>query len=142
MTKDILIFGSIRHINFHYIQDNKNMVLGVREELARRLYPGSSFDVIPYEDENLAYIIIFYNEMEEGTRNSIDSDMAFLLTGDDKDYVSLPFPFLSREEYKTFTADEFGDIWEKNSVEMGGDPFILEEIRYTANGMYVKVKFV
>ena len=35
MTKDILIFGSIRHINFHYIQDNKNMVLGVREELAR-----------------------------------------------------------------------------------------------------------
>ena len=42
---------------------------------------------------------------------------------------------------KKFTTDYFGKMWRKNSDAMGGDPFVLKNIWYSANGMYVLVKF-
>ena len=142
MTKDILIFGSIRHISITNKQENKDMVLTVRKELANKTYVPNSFDVIPYEEDCSAWIIILYDNMVECRKDAIDNTMGYLLTGEGY-MIDLPFPIIPELKFRRiFTASYFGKMWEKNSVEMGGDPFILEEIRYTANGMYVKVKFV
>ena len=42
---------------------------------------------------------------------------------------------------KDIDIDYFEKMWRKNSDAGGGDPFILKNIFYTANGIYVIVKF-
>ena len=71
----------------------------------------------------------------------VDIVQAYIITGDNGE-DNLPYPFVGVLNYKKLLAiDYFEKMWRKNSDAMGGDPFVLKDIWYTANGMYVLVKF-
>ena len=65
------------------------------------------------------------------TANIID----MVVTGEESPYKKM----ISKT--KDIDIDYFEKMWRKNSDAMGGDPFVLKDIWYTANGMYVLVKF-
>ena len=91
-------------------------------------------------------MLVFLMDGEWENKNTnpdyVSNVQAYIITGDNGN-DNLPYSFVGDlDRYKKLlTFDYFEKMWRKNSDEMGGDPFILKNIFYTANGIYVFVKF-
>jgi len=82
-------------------------------------------------------------ENENTNSDYVSNIQACIITGDNGKDGRLPYSFVGDIDCykKLLTIDYFEKMWRKISDEMGGDSFILKSIFYTANGIYVFVKF-
>ena len=144
MTKEILISGDLRQICFDTPSRNLNMVEVLNEVLRMNVYPTLYFDVIPFrEDDDLSALLAFYMEKSPMYFDNrfIWSNLADIITGESKN-IELPSPFIKNTPNdRLLEIGFFGRMWSKNSDALGGDHFSLSNIKYTANGMYLLVRF-
>ena len=127
------------------IEGNGDIAKCLNDEYENRTNIKVRFDVLT--TGNLGEVLlIFLMDGEWNNKNFsqkyVSSVQAYIITGDDGE-DSLPYPFVEEiNRYKKLlTLDYFEKMWRKNSDAMGGDPFALKDIWYTANGIYVLVKF-
>ena len=145
MTRDILLFGGICAISVDMIDGNGDVVRGLNEAYADATNINVRFDALPTKEPGEVLLVFL---MDGDRRNDnrdqkyVSSIQAYLITGDDGEN-NLPYSFVGDlDRYKKLlTVDYFEKMWRKNSDAGGGDPFILKNIFYTANGIYVIVKF-
>lgn len=144
MTRDILIYGSICPISLDMVDANAEIVKGIDEDYAKRTNLNVRIDVLPGNEKGSAQFVFLFdgdNKHENINPNYVSDIQAYIITGDHGE-EELPYPFIGDMKYKKkYTTDYFGKMWRKNSDAMGGDPFVLKNIWYSANGMYVLVKF-
>lgn len=144
MTRDILIYGGLCAISLDLTDGNGDIVRGLDVDYENSTNINVRFDALT--TGNLGEVLlIFLMDGEWNNKNInqnyVDSVQAYIITGDNGD-DNLPYPFVGDMNYKKLLAiDYFEKMWRKNSDAMGGDPFVLKDIWYTANGMYVLVKF-
>lgn len=148
MTRDILLFGAIRPISLDAINGNGDMVKTLNEKYADRTNIRIKFDVLPTDELGSVLLVFLYGEDWENDnvkQGYVSSLQAYAITGDynDNDDNPLPYPFVGDLKLykKLLTTSFFGNMWKKNSDALGGDSFVMEDIWYTINGMYVMVKF-
>ena len=76
--------------------------------------------------------------------NYICSNLAEIVLGELKsdEVRAIPYPL---SEYRTnsrlIDINYFEKMWNKNSMALGGDPFMLVNEEFTTHGMYLQVKF-
>ncbi len=145
MTRDILLFGDLRPIS-DAINGNGDMVKTLNEKYARRTSIKIKFDVLPTDELGKVLLVFLYGEDWENDNvkpGYVSSLQAYSITGDNDYDNPLPYPFVGdlKQYKKLLTKSFFGNMWKKNSDALGGDSFIMEDIWYTTNGMYVVVKF-
>ena len=145
MTRDILLFGGLCAISLDMIEGNGDIAKSLNDEYENRTNIKGRFDVLT--TANLGEVLlIFLMDGEWNNKNFnqkyVSSVQAFIITGDDGEN-NAPYPFVGdvNRYKKLLTVDYFEKMWRKNSDEIGGDPFVLKDIWYTANGIYVLVKF-
>ena len=145
MTRDILIYGGLCAISLDMIEGNGDIAKSLNDEYENRTNIKVRFDVLT--TANLGEVLlIFLMDGEWNNKNFnqkyVSSVQAFIITGDDGEN-NVPYPFVGdvNRYKKLLTVDYFEKMWRKNSDEIGGDPFVLKDIWYTANGIYVLVKF-
>ena len=145
MTRDILLFGGLCAISLDMIEGNGDIAKSLNDEYENRTNIKVRFDVLT--TANLGEVLlIFLMDGEWNNKNFnqkyVSSVQAFIITGDDGEN-NVPYPFVGdvNRYKKLLTVDYFEKMWRKNSDEIGGDPFVLKDIWYTANGIYVLVKF-
>ena len=147
MTRDILLYGGLCPINFDAINGNGDMVKTLNEKYANKTNIIVRFDVLPTDELGAVLLVFLYGEKWENDnvkQGYVSSLQAYTITGDyNDDDVPLPYPFVGdlKQYKKLLTTSFFGNMWQKNSVALGGDSFVMEDIWYTTNGMYVMVKF-
>jgi len=144
MTRDILLFGGICAICVDTIDGNGDVVRGLDEEYVNATNVNVRFDALPTKESGVVlFVFLMDGDWKNDNRNQkyISSMQAYLITGDNGG--NLPYPFVGDLDHykKLLTVDYFEKMWKKNSDAGGGDSFSLEDIWYTANGMYVLVKF-
>ena len=147
MTRDILLYGGLCPINFDAINGNGDMVKTLNEKYASKTNIIVRFDVLPTDELGAVLLVFLYGEKWENDnvkQGYVSSLQAYTITGDyNDDDVPLHYPFVGdlKQYRKLLTTSYFGNMWKKNSVALGGDSFVMEDIWYTTNGMYVMVKF-
>ena len=144
MTRDILIYGGLCAICLDLTDGNGDIVRGLDVDYENSTNINVRFDALT--TGNLGEVLlIFLMDGEWNNKNInqdyVDSVQAYIITGDDGEN-KLPYPLVGDLKYKKlFAIDYFEKMWRKNSDAAGGDPFFLKDIWYTANGIYVLVKF-
>ena len=145
MTRDILIYGGLCAISLDMIDGNGDIARGLDKDYEDSTNINVRFDALTTA-KNGEVLLIFLMDGEWNNKNFsqkyVSSVQAYIITGDDGEN-SLPYPFVGEiNRYKKLlTLDYFEKMWRKNSDEIGGDSFVLKDIWYTANGIYVLVKF-
>ena len=132
-------------VSLDMLDGNGDVVRGLDHAYSDETNIKVHFDAVPTKGIG-EVMLVFLMDGEWGNKNTnpnyVSSVQAYIITGDNgKD--SLPYPFVgSLDKYqKLLSVDYFEKMWRKNSDAMGGDPFVLKDIWYTANGMYVLIKF-
>ena len=144
MTRDILIYGGLCAISLDMIEGNGDIAKGLNDEYENRTNIKVRFDALT--TGNLGEVLLVFLmggdwNNKNINQNYVDIGQAYIITGDNGE-DNLPYPFVGDLNYKKLLAiDYFEKMWRKNSDAMGGDPFVLKDLWYTANGMYVLVKF-
>ena len=146
MTRDILLYGGLCPINFDAINGNGDMVKTLNEKYASKTNIIVRFDVLPTDELGAVLLVFLYGEDWENDNvkpGYVSSLQAYSITGDNDYDTLLPYPFVGDLKLykKLLTTSFFGNMWKKNSDALGGDSFVMEDIWYTTNGMYVMVKF-
>ena len=146
MTRDILLYGGLCPINFDAINGNGDMVKTLNEKYASKTNIIVRFDVLPTDELGAVLLVFLYGEKWENDnvkQEYVSSLQAYSITGDNDYDNPLPYPFVGDLKLykKLLTTSFFGNMWKKNSDALGGDSFVMEDIWYTTNGMYVMVKF-
>ena len=144
MTRDILIYGGLCAISLDMIDGNGDIARGLDKDYEDSTNINVRFDVLTTGKHGEVLLIFLMDGEWNNTntnQNYVDIGQAYIITGDNGE-DNLPHPFVGDLNYKKLLAiDYFEKMWRKNSDAMGGDPFVLKDIWYTANGMYVLVKF-
>jgi hypothetical protein len=145
MTRDILIYGGLCAISLDMIEGNGDIAKGLNDEYENRTNIKVRFDALTTGNQGEVLLVFLMGgdwNNKNINQNYVDIGQAYIITGDNGE-DNLPYPFIGDLKYKKLLAiDYFEKMWRKNSDAMGGDPFVLKDIWYTANGMYVLVKFV
>lgn len=141
MTRDILLFGELRPIFFDTPFGNENMVYEMNEDLKKSLYPTVTFDVIPFREDASAILVYLTEKPTMDYDNRfIRSNLSEIITGEMQ--YELPYPITAnKSSLRLLERNYFGKMWNKNSEAVGGDSFALTDIKYTANGMYLRLLF-
>ena len=145
MTRDILIYGGLCAISLDMIDGNGDIVRGLDEDYSNLTNIKVHFDAIPTKELGEIMLVFLMDgdwKNENTNPNYVSSAQAYIITGDNgKD--SVPYTFVGdlNQYKKLLTVDYFEKMWRKNSDAGGGDPFMLKDIFYTENGIYVFVKF-
>ena len=144
MTRDILIYGGLCAISLDMIEGNGDIAKGLNDEYENRTNIKVRFDALTTGNQGEVLLVFLMGgdwNNKNINQNYVDIGQAYIITGDNGE-DNLPYPFVGDLNYKKLLAiDYFEKVWRKNSDAMGGDPFVLKDIWYTANGMYVLVKF-
>ena len=144
MTRDILIYGAICAISLDTIDCNGDIVKGLDKDYEDSTNINVRFDALTTGNHGEVLLIFLMDgdwNNKNINQNYVDIVQAYIITGDNGE-DNLPYPFVGNLNYKKLLAiDYFEKMWRKNSDAMGGDPFVLKDLWYTANGMYVLVKF-
>ena len=144
MTRDILIYGGLCAISLDMIDGNGDIARGLDKDYEDSTNINVRFDALTTGNRDEVLLIFLMDGEWNNTntnQNYVDIGQAYIITGDNGE-EKLPHPFVGDLNYKKLLAvDYFEKMWRKNSDAMGGDPFVLKDIWYTANGMYVLVKF-
>lgn len=145
MTRDILIYGGLCAVSLDMIDGNGDIARGLDVDYENSTNINVRFDTVPTKElGEIMLVFLMDGEWENKNTNPdyVSNVQAYIITGDNGN-DNLPFSFVGDlDRYKKLlTIDYFEKMWRKNSDEMGGDPFILKNIFYTANGIYVFVKF-
>lgn len=146
MTRDILIYGGLCAIGLDMIDGNGDVVKGLDEDYENTTNINVRFDALPTSELG-EVLLVFLMDGEWKNKNIdhkyVSSVQAFIITGDNGEDGYLPYSFVGdiNRYKKLLTVDYFEKMWRKNSDAMGGDSFILKDIWYTENGIYVLVKF-
>ena len=144
MTRDILIYGGLCAISLDMIEGNGDIAKGLNDEYENRTNIKVRFDALTTGNQGEVLLVFLMGgdwNNKNINQNYVDIGQAYIITGDNGE-DNLPYPFVGVLNYKKLLAiDYFEKMWRKNSDAMGGDPFVLKDIWYTANGMYVLVKF-
>jgi len=144
MTRDILIYGGLCAISLDMIDGNGDIARGLDKDYEDSTNINVRFDALTTGNRGEVLLIFLMDGEWNNTntnQNYVDIGQAYIITGDNGE-EKLPHPFVGDLNYKKLLAvDYFEKMWRKNSDAMGGDPFVLKDIWYTANGMYVLVKF-
>ena len=145
MTRDILIYGGLCAISLDMIEGNGDIAKDLNDEYENRTNIKVRFDALTTGNQGEVLLVFLMGgdwNNKNINQNYVDIGQAYIITGDNGE-DNLPYPFIGDLKYKKLLAiDYFEKMWRKNSDAMGGDPFVLKDIWYTANGMYVLVKFV
>ena len=144
MTRDILIYGGLCAISLDMIEGNGDIAKDLNDEYENRTNIKVRFDALTTGNQGEVLLVFLMGgdwNNKNINQNYVDIGQAYIITGDNGE-DNLPYPFIGDLKYKKLLAiDYFEKMWRKNSDAMGGDPFVLKDIWYTANGMYVLVKF-
>jgi hypothetical protein len=144
MTRDILIYGGLCAISLDMIDGNGDIARGLDKDYEDSTNINVRFDALTTGNRDEVLLIFLMDGEWNNTntnQNYVDIGQAYIITGDNGE-DNLPHPFVGDLNYKKLLAiDYFEKMWRKNSDAMGGDPFVLKDLWYTANGMYVLVKF-
>ena len=144
MTRDILIYGGLCAISLDMIEGNGDIAKGLNDEYENRTNIKVRFDALTTGNQGEVLLVFLMGgdwNNKNINQNYVDIGQAYIITGDNGE-DNLPYPFIGDLKYKKLLAiDYFEKMWRKNSDAMGGDLFVLKDIWYTANGMYVLVKF-
>ena len=144
MTRDTLIYGGLCAISLDMIEGNGDIAKSLNDEYENRTNIKVRFDALTTGNQGEVLLVFLMGgdwNNKNINQNYVDIGQAYIITGDNGE-DNLPYPFVGDLNYKKLLAiDYFEKVWRKNSDAMGGDPFVLKDIWYTANGMYVLVKF-
>ena len=144
MTRDILIYGGLCAISLDMIEGNGDIAKGLNDEYENRTNIKVRFDALTTGNHGEVLLVFLMGgdwNNKNINQNYVDIGQAYIITGDNGE-DKLPYPFIGDLKYRKLLAvDYFEKMWRKNSDAMGGDPFVLKDLWYTANGMYVLVKF-
>ncbi|UKK50615.1 hypothetical protein L6472_11405 [Prevotella sp. E13-17] len=144
MTRDILIYGGLCAISLDMIEGNGDIAKGLNDEYENRTNIKVRFDALTTGNQGEVLLVFLMGgdwNNKNINQNYVDIGQAYIITGDNGE-DNLPYPFVGDLKYKKLLAiDYFEKMWRKNSDAIGGDLFVLKDIWYTANGMYVLVKF-
>ena len=145
MTRDILLFGGLCAISLDMIDGNGDVARGLDSDFADSTNINVRFDAIPTKElGEVIFVFLMEGDWQNDNtdQNFVSNVQAYIITGD-HDESNYPYPFVGdlNRYNKLLTIDYFEKMWRMNSDAGGGDPFVLKGIWYTANGIYVSVKF-